>query len=71
MLPRRLGSAQSEAERARWRVVRLSDCAPLEGDILEADVDSGVATMRVPGADGTSREVKHELGPGGLAIVGR
>jgi hypothetical protein len=34
-LPRRLGPAQTEAERAKWRIVRLDTMAPLPGEILE------------------------------------
>jgi hypothetical protein len=78
-LPRRLDSAQPEEERARWRVVRLDTCAPLDGDIYSADADSGVAEMRERGPDEikdgvrkpTYRFVTHQLGPGGIAIVRR
>jgi hypothetical protein len=79
-LPRSLGAAQSEAERARWRVVRLDSCVPLDGAILHADVDTGVAVMRVRGPDGlagdgsivpTWQQATYNLGPGGLAIVAR
>src|SRR5262249_33976202 len=79
-LPRCLGSTQSEAERARWRVVRLDTCTALDGDIFAADLNSGVAPMRERGPDeierdgtrkATYRFVTHQLGPGGIAIVGR
>jgi hypothetical protein len=70
-LPRQIGSAQSEAERARWRVVRLDSYASLEGQILHADVDTGVAVMARPGPDGAMVQTTYNLGPGGFAIVAR
>jgi hypothetical protein len=53
---------------------------PLEGEIMEADIDSGVATMRERGPDKvedsgkvvpTWRTVVHSIGAGGIAIVRR
>jgi hypothetical protein len=79
-LPRRLGTEQSDAERARWAVVRLDSYAALAGEILAADADSGLAVMRERGPDeiagdgsrkATYRQVTYNLGPGGLAIVAR
>ena len=80
MLLRQLGSAETDAERARWRVVRLDTMQPLEGEIMEADIDSGVATMRERGPDKvddsgkvvpTWQTVVHSIGAGGIAIVRR
>jgi hypothetical protein len=79
-LPRRLCAEQSDAERARWRVVRLDTYATLDGEIVAADADSGLAVMRERGPDeiasdgsrkATYRQVTHNFGPGGMAIVAR
>jgi hypothetical protein len=68
MLPRKLAAELPEAERARWRIVRLDTVAELPGLILAADCDAGTATMKVP----VSGEAKdYSFGPGGLAIIGR
>jgi hypothetical protein len=80
MLPRRLEPALSEEERAKWRIVRLDTMERLPGEIVEADIDSGVAKMRErgpdkAGPDGVSVPTwetrVHTLGPGGIAIVRR
>ena len=77
---RRLGAEHSEAERSRWRVVRLDNHATLAGEIVAADADSGLAVMRERGPDeiasdgsrkATYRQVTHNFGPGGMAIVAR
>jgi hypothetical protein len=67
MLPRRLAPDQPASERDRWRIVRLDTHEELSGEILSADVDAGIATMR--GADGAA--VDYSLGAGGIAIIGR
>jgi hypothetical protein len=71
LLPRRLTAEQPDAERARWCVVRLDTMAPLDGEILAADVDSGVATMRRRAPDGSPVQVTYSPGPGGIAIIRR
>jgi hypothetical protein len=67
MLPRRLAAEAPEAERRRWRVVRLDTHQELPGEIVSADADSGICTMK--GSDGAAKD--YSLGPGGFAIVGR
>jgi hypothetical protein len=67
MLPRKLVQDMPEAERARWRIVRLDTHQDLPGLILSADADAGVVTMK--GADGAAKD--YSLGSGGFAIVGR
>jgi hypothetical protein len=78
-LPRRLGAAQSEDERAKWRIVRLDTMARLPGDIVEADIDSGLVKMRERGPDKiengvvvpTFTDTTYAFGAGAIAIVGR
>jgi hypothetical protein len=67
VLPRKLSHDLPEPDRRRWRIVRLDTHQQLEGEILSADVDAGVCTMK--GADGETRD--YSLGPGGIAIIGR
>jgi hypothetical protein len=67
LLPRRLAPDQPAAERARWRIVRLDTHEELPGEILCADADAGIATMRE--ADGGARD--WSLGAGGIAIIGK
>lgn len=72
MLPLRLTTADSEAERARWKVVRLDTFAVLPGAVVHADVETGNALMQVrPGAPGDLGQEEFALGPGGLRIVPR
>jgi hypothetical protein len=70
MLPHRLTADQPEAERRRWRIVRLDTHVMLGGLILEADCDSGACTMHVRRGDQVEVESLN-FGPGGIAIVGR
>jgi hypothetical protein len=65
-LPRRIAQDAPEAERRRWRIVRLDTLTQLPGLILSADADTGVATMK--GKDNQVHD--YSLGPGGLVIVG-
>jgi hypothetical protein len=67
VLPRRLAHDLPEAERRRWRIVRLDSAETLPGLILNADCDTGACTLR--GSDGELRD--YSLGPGGLAIIRR
>ena len=77
---RRLAHDLPEAERRRWRIVRLDTHQEVPGLILSADADTGAATLKVEvgvdiAEDGT-RSAKYEtqslsFGPGGFAIVGR
>jgi hypothetical protein len=67
MLPRRIAHDAPDAERRRWRLVRLDTHVEVEGEILSADCDTGVCTIKK--ADGTAAD--HNFGPDGIAIVGR
>lgn len=67
MIPRKLPFDLPEAERRRWRIVRLDTHQDLAGLILSADVDSGACVMKE--ASGAAKD--YALGPGGLAIIGR
>lgn len=69
MLPLRLTTADSEAERARWKVIRLDTFAALPGAVVHADVETGNALMQVRSGDMGMEE--YALGPGGLRIVSR
>jgi hypothetical protein len=80
VLPRKLAPDAPEAERRRWRAIRLDTHQELPGLILSADCDTGVCVMRVRGpdqvaADGSKspgfRSVDYSLGPGGLALIGK
>lgn len=67
MLPRKIASDAAEAERRRWRVVRLDTYQEIAGEVLSADCDSGLCTIRKPDGDAAD----HNFGPGGIAIIGR
>lgn len=67
MLPRKLAHDVPQAERRRWRIVRLDTHQEIAGEILSADIDAGVCTMKGP--DGEARD--YSLGPGGFAIIGK
>ena len=69
MLPPLLTLADSEAERARWQVVRLDTFAVLPGSVVHADAKTGDAVMKVRAGDMGMEE--YALGPGGLRIVAR
>jgi hypothetical protein len=80
VLPRKLPAETPEAERLRWRAIRLDTHVELNGLILSADCDTGQCVMRVRGpdqiaGDGTRtpgyRTVDYNLGPGGLALIGK
>jgi hypothetical protein len=80
MLPRKLAQGAPEAERRRWRIIRLDTHAEMPGEIVSADVDSGVCVMRERGPDEVDAEggrkptyktSNYSLGPGGFAIIGR
>ena len=71
MLPRRLDTSLSEAQRLLWAVVRLDTMALLAGDVIFADCDNGTATMRTRGPDGDWVQTTYQLGAGSIAIVGR
>jgi hypothetical protein len=67
MLPRRIAQDLPEAERRRWRIVRLDTHETVPGLILSADCDTGACTMRGPAPEPT----QYDLGPGGIAIIGK
>jgi hypothetical protein len=80
MLPRKLAQDAPEAERRRWRIIRLDTHAEMPGLILSADTETGVCTIseivRIAVAeDGSRTEIReardYDLGPGGFAIIGR
>jgi hypothetical protein len=80
MLPRKLTHDQPEAERRRWRVVRLDTHEAIAGLILDADCESGAATMNVRRGNHIAENGKRtpifeaeflNFGPHGIAIIGR
>jgi hypothetical protein len=79
-LPRKILVDEPEAERRRWRIVRLDTHETVPGLILSADCDSGVCTLSVfkaaeRQADGTLKEefktMEYSLGANGFAIIAR
>jgi len=60
----------SEDDKKRWMVVRTDYCGPnggaLDGDIVEADEESGDVVMKINGEEKT-----FNLGPGGVRLIGR
>lgn len=66
MLPRKIEADAPEAERRRWRVVRLDTHQQVAGDLISADADSGLVSMTVAG-----ERKDHNFGPGAIAIIGR
>jgi hypothetical protein len=80
MLPRKIPSDAPEAERRRWRVVRLDTHEELPGSVVSADCDTGVCVMRQRGPDQIAEDGKrtmtfeakdYSFGPGGIVIIGR
>jgi hypothetical protein len=67
MLVRKLAADAPAGDRRRWRIVRLDTHQDLPGEIVEADVENGTATMKQPSGEST----QYSLGPGGIAIIGR
>jgi hypothetical protein len=67
MLPQKFTAVDPEAERRRYKVVRLdtfNDVAP-GSLILSASVDSGLCLLRQP--NGANQE--FSFGPNGISIV--
>jgi hypothetical protein len=67
MLPRRIAPDAPEAERRHWRIVRLDTYQEIAGEVLSADCDTGLCTVKK--SDGEAAD--HNFGPGGIAIIGR
>jgi hypothetical protein len=67
----RFESSDGAEEKALYQVVRRDTFVALPGDIVEADDETGKATMKIPKA-GTPNEfdfTKYELGESGMRIV--
>jgi hypothetical protein len=67
VLPRKITQDMPPSERQCWRVIRLDTCKELPGEILAADCDTGVCTLKK--ADGAAQD--YNLGPDSIVIVGR
>ena len=58
--------ASAGESRKLWKVVNLSDCRDVEGEIIAADEDTGKCTVKV--GDETK---EFNFGPGGIRITAR
>ncbi len=65
MLPMILSAADPEAERGRYRIVRLDTMELVPGLILAANCDTGMCLLREASGEAT----EHCFGPRGLRIV--
>jgi hypothetical protein len=63
----KIDPAMAEAERSRWRVVRLDTCEDVPGEILSADEQTGEVKM----ADLGGEERSYSLGQHGIRLLPR